>query len=92
MCERFSLLTRAFVNENTDENTKRYLQSAIEEFNFAKINETPTILCDQGSNIILTAKLMRLYQINCAAHVFHSVIFLRSSQFDGRFTLEVRSL
>ncbi|EFX78790.1 hypothetical protein DAPPUDRAFT_320025 [Daphnia pulex] len=58
-CERFALLTRAFVNEHTGENIKRELQSAVEEFNIANIDETPTIVCDQGSNVLFAAKLMR---------------------------------
>ncbi|KAK4007433.1 hypothetical protein OUZ56_012590 [Daphnia magna] len=70
-CERFALLTRAFSNEHTGENIKRDLQSAGEEFNIAKTDETPTIVCDRGSNVLLAAKLMRWYQINCAAHVFN---------------------
>jgi hypothetical protein len=36
--------------------------------------QTPTIVCDQGSNVLLAAKLMRWYQINCAAHVFNLII------------------
>jgi hypothetical protein len=73
-CERFALLTRAFLNEHTGENIKRDLQSAVDEFNI-KINANiPTIVSDQGSNVLLASKLMRWYQINCAAHVFNLVI------------------
>ena len=45
---------------NTGENIKRDLQSAVEEFNI--------------KTVLLAAKLMRWYQINCAAHVFNLVI------------------
>ena len=53
--ERFFLLTRAFLNEHTGENVKGDLQSAVEEFKMSKTDETPTIVCDQGSNVLLAA-------------------------------------
>jgi sulfate adenylyltransferase subunit 1 (EFTu-like GTPase family) len=66
----FVLSRRGHVGENIN----RDLQSAVEEFNYKTTANIPTIVCDQGSNVLLAAKLMRWYKINCEAHVFNLVI------------------
>jgi cytidylate kinase len=38
------------------------------------IDATPTLVCDQGSNVLLAGRLMRWFKKNCAAHVFNLAI------------------
>ena len=73
-CRRYALSTRAFLDDHTGENIRRDLQHAVDEFKLKDIDATPTLVCDQGSNVLLAGRLMRWFQINCAAHVFNLAI------------------